>query len=85
MVLSDDTTHTKSQIVKGGLPLTARWMPQVTSFCFSKINSHAGFAGAKGGGQGEQLVHLFRLVEQTMAVLELVTFPGLVQGAELLI
>lgn len=60
-----------------GLSLTARWMPQVTAFCFSKIHSHAGFAEAKGGGQGEQLVHLFRLVEQTMAVSELVTFPGL--------
>ena len=77
--LSDDTAHTKSKMVKGGLPLTARWMPQVTSYCFSKIHSHAGFAEAKCGGQGEQLVHLFRLVEQTMAVLELVTLPGLLR------
>lgn len=58
---------------KRGLPLTARWMPQVTSFCCDKIHWDAGTAQAKGGGQGEQLVHLFRLYEQTMALSELVT------------
>lgn len=31
----------------------------------------------KAEAKGEQLVHLFRLVEQTMALSELVTFPGL--------
>lgn len=43
-VLSDDTSCTKSETVKGrgGLPLTVRWMPQVTHFCFCKMRSHAG-------------------------------------------
>lgn len=58
----------------GGLSLTVRWMPQVTTSCFCELHWDAGWAD---WGQREQLVHLFCLVEQTMALSELVTFPGL--------
>lgn len=57
--LSDDTATNNKQTrpwKRGGLPLTARWMPQVTSFCFNKIHRGAGFAKAKGRGQTKQLV-----------------------------
>lgn len=51
-----DTQQADPTVKEWGLPLTARWTPQVTSFCFNKIHRGAGFAKAKGWGQTEQLV-----------------------------
>lgn len=73
--LSDDTTRTKkvSWWCKGGPSLPpSPWQRdgchKWQAFVLVKYTHMLAFARAKGGGQGEQLVHLFRLVEQTMAV-----------------
>lgn len=78
MTLRHTTSRTDCER-EGGLPLTARWMPQVTRFCFHQI--HPGAVSAKARRN-----NLFQLVELTMALSQLVTFPCLfcLGGVELL-